>query len=204
MNQISSIGRAFLLALALLLCLSACTSAGDGDPSIETNAQTDPAGVGDGDPSASTSDQAGANPTRPTAPDFTVLDGEGRSVQLSDFRGRPVVLNFWASWCPPCKAEMPDFETVYTAYGDRVAFLIVNLTDGGRETMETAKAHIAANGYTFPVYFDTTYSAARAYAVNSIPATFFIDSEGCIDSYERTMIDADTLVAGINRILPET
>ena len=92
------------------------------------------------------------------APDFTVFDIDGNAVKLSDFQGKPVILNFWASWCGPCKAEMPDFEKKYKELGDKVQFLMVNITSG--DDFETAKDYIAQQGYQFPVFYDTTGEAA--------------------------------------------
>lgn len=135
------------------------------------------------------------------APDFTVYDIDGNAVSLSDFRGKPVVLNFWASWCGPCKSEMPDFETVYGEYGEEIHFLIVNMTDGSRETVETASAYAAESGYTFPVYYDTAFSAATAYSVYSIPTTYFIDREGYLVAQGRGALDLDTIQKGIAMIL---
>ncbi len=114
------------------------------------------------------------------ASDFTVTDINGNAVNLSDFKGKPVFLNFWASWCGPCQSEMPGFNNLYEKYKDDVAFVMVNLTDGIRETVDTANQFIAESKYTFPVYFDTEQDAAIAYSVMSIPATYFIDSEGYI------------------------
>ncbi|MEG1741432.1 MAG: TlpA disulfide reductase family protein [Acetivibrio sp.] len=68
--------------------------------------------------------------------DFTVIGTNGKEINLSDFIGKPVVLNFWASWCPPCKGEMPDFNEMYLEYGDTIEFMMVNMTDGVRETIE--------------------------------------------------------------------
>ena len=94
------------------------------------------------------------------APDFTVYDLDGNEVHLSDFIGKSVVLNFWASWCSPCKMEMPDFNEKYLEIGEEVQFLIINMTDGSRETVETASAFIAEQGYSFPVFYDTDQDAA--------------------------------------------
>ncbi|MBR2484294.1 MAG: redoxin domain-containing protein, partial [Oscillospiraceae bacterium] len=103
------------------------------------------------------------------APDFTVYDIEGNEVHLSDYLGTPVVLNFWASWCGPCKMEMPHFEEKSKALAGEVQFLMVNVTDGGRETVETASSFIAGEGYTFPVFYDTAYSASSTYGAYSLP-----------------------------------
>jgi len=120
---------------------------------------------------------------RVEAPDFTVIDGEGNEVKLSDFRGKPVVLNFWASWCGPCKSEMPAFDEKYRQLGDEVVFMMINATDGGRETVDTAKEFISDSGYSFPVYYDTMYEANYFYGVTALPTTFFIDAEGYAVGY---------------------
>ena len=134
------------------------------------------------------------------APDFTVYDGEGNAVNLSDFVGKPVILNFWASWCGPCQMEMPDFDEAYAAYGENIHFLMVNMTDGSQETLETAKAFIEESGYAFPVYYDTEMDGAMTYGVTSLPCTFFINAEGHAITYATGMIDGETLELGIGMI----
>ena len=135
-----------------------------------------------------------------TAPDFTVYDLDGNPVSLSDFFGKPIVLNFWASWCGPCKMELPDFQEVYDEVGSDVQFLIVNMTDGSRETVESASAYLVDQGYTFPAYYDTQFSAAMAYGVSAIPCTYFIDTQGCAVARSTGAIDAQTLLEGISLI----
>ena len=134
------------------------------------------------------------------APDFTVYDQEGNAVSLSDFVGKPTIVNFWASWCGPCQKEMPDFEEKYKELGGEVNFLMVNMTDGSRETVEKAKKFIEDAGYSFPVYYDTDLDAAYTYGVNSIPATYFIDAEGHAVARGQGAIDADTLQYGIDML----
>lgn len=134
------------------------------------------------------------------APNFTVFDLEGNEVNLTDFFGKPIIVNFWASWCGPCKMEMPDFDAAYTTYKDEIEFLMVNMTDGSRETLEKASSFIADSEYTFPVYYDTEYSAVITYSVSSLPTTYFINADGELIAHARGAIDADTLQKGIDMI----
>ena len=142
-----------------------------------------------------------AEAAKQAAPDFTVYDAEGNAHKLSDFRGKPVILNFWASWCGPCKMEMPDFDEKYQQYGDQIHFVMVNLTDGSQETVETASKFIADEGYQFPVYFDTAYSGAMAYGVNAVPVTYFLDAEGNFVAYKQGVLTAENLQTGIDMLL---
>ena len=135
------------------------------------------------------------------APDFTVYDLNGNPVKLSDYRGKPVVLNFWSSRCGPCQMEMPDFQEAYEDLGEEIHFLMVNVTDGSWDTVDSASAFIAENNYTFPVFYDTDISAASAYGVSSLPTTYFIDAEGNGVAYGMGAMDMDTLMSGIEMIL---
>ena len=151
--------------------------------------------------SGETSDNAAAENSPFTAPDFTVYDREGNVVHLSDFLGKPVVLNFWASWCGPCKMEMPDFEEIFAEYKDEIHFVMVNLTDGSRETMDTATTFLDNRGYTFPVYYDKDSDAAYTYQVYGIPVTYFINAEGHLIAQGSSALDAETIKRGIGMIL---
>lgn len=135
--------------------------------------------------------------------DFTVYDSEGNKVQLSDFVGKPIVLNFWASWCGPCKVEMPEFDAMYQEKKDEVHVLMVNLTDGNRETVEKATEYVNEEGFTFPVYFDKDMSAAIAYQVYSIPTTYFFDETGSLVTYAMGTISKEDLQTGIELIMPQ-
>lgn len=133
------------------------------------------------------------------APDFTVLDASGNEVQLSDYKGKPVVLNFWATWCYYCKVEMPDFDKAYEKYPE-VQFLMVNATDGVQETMESAEEYISQEGFGFDVFFDTQLDAVNTYHVTGFPSTFFIDKNGNLVTRSNGMLDFETLEKGIKMI----
>ena len=137
------------------------------------------------------------------APDFTVEVMVGHPVSLSVFLGTPVVLNFWASWCGPCKNEMPDFNTAWSEYGDRVQFMMVNLTDNFQETTESAKAFLDTVDYQFPVFFDTKMEGGVAYGVTGIPATYLINAAGQVVARAVSMLDYETLIGGIQMLLEE-
>ena len=134
------------------------------------------------------------------APDITIYDAEGNAVKLSDFFGKPIVLNFWASWCPPCKSEMPDFHAVWEERGEEIQFLMVNLTDGSRETVETAQSFIEEQGYEFPVYYDKNQRGYLDYQAYSIPTTYFLDAEGHAVARATGAIGPETLNEGIRLI----
>jgi len=132
--------------------------------------------------------------------EFTVQDIDGNDVNLSDFYGKPIVLNFWASWCPPCKSEMPEFNQVYNELNGDVKFLMINQTDGDRETIETSSEYVKSQEFTFPVYYDTKLEAAYTYNVTAIPTTFFIDKEGYIISQVKGAMSKEILLNNIEKI----
>ena len=146
---------------------------------------------------ASSSQSQGSVDSAPQpAPDFTVLDRDGNQVRLSDLRGKPVVLSFWASWCGICKTGMPDFEEVYADAGEEVHFMMINLTTGS-ETEEAATSYIDENGYTFPIYLDTEMEAAGAFGVTGVPVTYFVDKEGNLAAYGQGRLGVEGIRQGI-------
>lgn len=186
-----------LLIQVLLLCGCASRLA---DPTTTATAAPAPSDAASLETTWMPDTTAPEEETRPAAPDFTVYDQAGNSYRLSDFQGMPVVLNFWASWCGPCKNEMPAFQKAFEIYGQDVHFLIVNLTDGQIETVETAYSYIDGCGYTFPVYCDTSGEAAYQYGIYSIPATYFLHADGTVEGYIPGATDLETLEMAIGLI----
>lgn len=129
--------------------------------------------------------KAGTNP----APNFTVTDMQGQAVSLASLKGKPVFLNFWATWCPPCVGEMPDIQRMYSKYGDKVHFLIVNV-DGEKSDVA---AFMSNHALTFPVLLDSSGSAAAAYGIQAIPASYVIDAEGNLLESHIGSLSADTM-----------
>lgn len=147
-----------------------------------------------------TGDGNGTNAATTPAPDFTMTDADGATLTLADFKGKPVLLNFWASWCGPCQSEMPDIQTAWKEHGTDVEFVIVNMTGMNGETEQSAKAFLADAGYTFPCYFDANNSAATAFGVSSIPQTYLINAEGNIIGAYMGAMDASVLAQGIDML----
>lgn len=137
------------------------------------------------------------------AKDFSVTNQDGQIVKLSDYFGSPIVVNFWATWCSPCKSELPAFEELSKEYDGKVKFMMVNLTDGYQETVENVKEFVNVNNYTFPVFFDTEYSASSAYQTNYIPETIFIDKDGNMVNKHIGAMNKETLKKYIDTLIGE-
>lgn len=137
------------------------------------------------------------------APDFTLLDANETEVSFSDFKNKPVVINFWATWCGFCVKEFPAFQNVYDEYKDKVNFMMVNVTDGQQETIKSAKAFIQENNYTFPVYYDTELTASNIYGAYSIPITVLIDSDGYYLGTHQGAMEEETLRNYIKSLIGE-
>ena len=136
------------------------------------------------------------------AMDFTLTDQYGETHTFSDYKGKTVFLNFWATWCPPCKSEMPDIQALYEKYGENEGDLIVlgvanpktdempNNQDG---TVEEVTDYLEENGLTFPVVMDTTGELFYWYGISAFPTTFMIDANGNVYGYVSGALTADMM-----------
>ena len=111
-----------------------------------------------------------------SAADFTVYDENGIKHNLSDYAGSPIIVNIWATWCGPCRRELPHFEKFYKMYKDKVKFLMIDSED--KRNRDTVKNFIKDEGYTFPVFYDWDNSAFGAYGTRYIPITIAINAAG--------------------------
>ncbi len=113
------------------------------------------------------------------APDFSLPTLDGNTIRLSDLRGRPVLVNVWASWCPPCKAEMPAIQAVQERYRDE-GLVVLAVNAATQDSPEAARQFIETGRYTFVVPLDMQGEVARSYRIRSLPTSFFIDTDGVI------------------------
>jgi peroxiredoxin len=140
-----------------------------------------------GDYTFKTEPETGAAPYMGSkAPDFTLKNLQGETVSLSQFRGKKVILNFWASWCTPCKIELPHFQSLWARYNPGADFAI--LTVAGSQSEEAVIRDFITDGnYTFPVCLDPNDDAFNKYDLTSIPKTYFIDKDGVIRRIQQGM-----------------
>ncbi|HBC99753.1 MAG TPA: cytochrome C biogenesis protein [Lachnoclostridium sp.] len=132
------------------------------------------------------------------AVDFTLTDQYGNTHSLSDYKGKTIFLNFWATWCPPCRAEMPDIQKIYESAdteGDN-ALVVLGVAApnyGSEKDEEGIKQFLKDNGYTYPVLMDTNADLFEAYGVFSYPTTFMIDKDGNVFGYASGQLSEDTM-----------
>lgn len=126
------------------------------------------------------------------APPVTFEDVDGNTVSLAELKGKPVLITFWASWCPPCREELPYFDTAFQEYGDQLEFVVLNATGSQpSEDIETAKAFIEEFGMSAPVYYDTKRLSQAMFGVTLLPSTMFINSDGYVfEGYRGEMSEA--------------
>ena len=138
------------------------------------------------------------------APDFTKQDQYGNEHTLSDYRGKVVVINFWATWCSPCRAELPDIQEVYEEYGNNqedVIILGITFPDMDKEqSKQGILDFIETQGYTFPTLFDESMELAYQYYINAFPTTFFINKDGTVEGYANGMLTKETIQELIEKL----
>jgi peroxiredoxin len=113
------------------------------------------------------------------APDFALKTLEGETIQLSDLRGQPVLVNLWATWCPPCRAEMQTLETVYNDYKDQ-GFIVLAVNMTSQDDPQAVLPFVTERGLTYPILLDDKGEIAKAYQMKSLPSSFFINRDGTI------------------------
>lgn len=161
-------------------------------------------------PSSETAEEESTEEEKMQAPDFTLVDQYGETHTLSDYKGKTVFLNFWATWCPPCKGEMPDIQKLYEKYGsngeDLVVLGVANpKTDENPYnqdgTQEEVEKFLTDNGYTFPVVMDTTGEIFSQYGIRSFPTTFMIDKDGNVFGYASGQLSEDMMKSIIKQTM---
>ena len=128
------------------------------------------------------------------APDITLTTLDGEEVKLSDFRGKNVVLNFWATWCPPCRDEMPHMQSYYDENKEKQNLEIIgfNMTFSG-DSVEKVEQFVASYNLTFPIFTTFDESVIDQYGVMTMPSTYFIDEDGRIQSKVLGPVDEESL-----------
>ncbi|WP_010282195.1 TlpA disulfide reductase family protein [Bacillus timonensis] len=135
------------------------------------------------------------------APDFELqlLNNENKTIRLSDLKGKKVVVNFWASWCKPCREEMPEIQKFYETKSDDIEVLAVNMT-ASEVKAENAHTFVEGKGYTFPLLVDPKNQASSDYQVLGLPETFFINSDGTINDFIKGQMDLEMLESKVNKL----
>lgn len=134
--------------------------------------------------------------------DFRGLDAEGNEISLRDFEGKPVFVNFWASWCPPCREEMPEMQEVYEEYKDQAGFVAINAGERQGTTTEDVEAFLDDIGFQLPIIYDDG-TIARDYRIQAIPMTYIIDKNGIITYVIRGSADKETMIQALKTAIQE-
>lgn len=134
--------------------------------------------------------------------DSTVYTEYGDARKLSQIAdGKPLVMNFWATWCPYCVQEMDDYQNIYDDYSDRVSFAFIDCADGTRETVEQGAGWLYENEYTLPAYFDTKQEAQYTFGATALPTTVVVSAEGEIMTITAGAIDPDLMRSALDSLL---
>ena len=197
------IGAVLLIVMGILTLTGATNGLSADLAAVSGTTQEAPAAPQDGTASGGAQEDAGGAqeesgeiPVIP-APDFTLTDQYGEPHTLSDYQGQTVFLNFWATWCGPCKMEMPDIQALYEDWDENAGDLVVLGVAGpgiGREgSAEDIAAFLEANGYTYPVVMDDTGTLFYQYGISAYPTTFMIDPEGNVFGYVQGAVSREIM-----------
>lgn len=149
--------------------------------------------------------QSGSDSNVPMLADYdaTVYTDANEAMTLTQIAdGKPLVMNFWATWCPYCVQEMPDFKQLYEEYGDRVSFAFIDATDGSRETLDAAKSWLVDNGLTdLPAYYDLDLDASAKFAARALPTTVVVSGDGQILNVMAGRINPDDMRAMLDSLV---
>lgn len=169
-----------------------------GDPATAQNAPDQEDAQETVGPESRDDETKAADGENPPAIDFTLTDQYGNTHTLSDYKGKTVFLNFWATWCPPCRAEMPDIQKLYETYDmeGEDALIVLGVASpgyGNEKSEEGIKEFLEENGYTYPVLMDTTGEVFAEYGIYSYPTTFMIDRDGNVFGYASGQLNEDMM-----------
>ena len=197
--------------------LGAGDTGAEGDKSGQASGETPSEGGGNSQASGETAAESGGTADQSAAAqettaaeepdvlpafDFTLTDQYGNTHTLSDYKGKTVFLNFWATWCPPCKREMPEIQALYERYGENEGDLIVlgvpnpktaEYPNNSDETQDVVEKFLKDNGYTFPVVMDLTGDTFSQYMISAFPTTFMIDKDGNVFGYASGSLSGDMM-----------
>jgi peroxiredoxin len=141
------------------------------------------------------------------APNFTLKDPAGKTVELKQYRGRPVLLNFWATWCLPCREEMPEMEQLYRRHKEDGKLVVLAVSIDTEQAAKDVPEYLKegdpkVGAYTFPVALDTRQEVARAYRLGGVPASYFIDNAGVIRAVRPGAMDRALMIDLVRTIFP--
>ena len=198
------IGAVLLIVMGILTLTGATNGLSADLAAVSgTTTQEEPAAPQDGTASGGAQEDASGAPEESgeipvvPAPDFTLTDQYGETHTLSDYQGQTVFLNFWATWCGPCKMEMPDIQALYEEWDENAGDLVVLGVAGpgiGQEgSAEDIAAFLEENGYTYPVVMDDTGTLFYQYGISAYPTTFMIDPEGNVFGYVQGAVSREIM-----------
>ena len=188
------LGAVLLIVMGILTLTGATGTISADLAAVSGTTQEEPAA--EQEDTTGAQEESGEIPVVP-APDFTLTDQYGETHTLSDYQGQTVFLNFWATWCGPCKMEMPDIQALYEAWdenaGDLVVLGVAGPNIGQEGSAEDIAAFLEENGYTYPVVMDDTRALFYQYGISAYPTTFMIDTEGNVFGYVQGAVSREVM-----------